>query len=157
MSFAGFWIRFVASLLDLAIWNVSLYPLEQALTAWFGLSPLGQQLLGFGLEMVCLYVYYVEIPLRWGTTPGKRLFGIYVVDRATGALFSRKQALKRFLGYLPSYGLIGCGFLMVLFHPQKIALHDWIAGTVAIRRKKARRDFTRDSGPTVPVKTDGAH
>ncbi|NDF13850.1 RDD family protein [bacterium] len=143
MKPAGFWIRFAASILDLAFWNLALYPFEQGLSAVFGLSPLGQQILGFGLEVICLYLYYVEVPLRWETTPGKRLFGICVVDRRTGLLFSRKQAVKRFLGYLPSYALIGCGFLMVLFHPQKIALHDWIAGTVAIRKRKGTPDLSR--------------
>jgi uncharacterized RDD family membrane protein YckC len=154
MRFAGFWIRFAASILDLALWNLILYPFEQGLTALLGLSPLGQQILGFVLELLCLYLYYVEVPLKWGTTPGKRLFGIYVVDRQTGEPCSRKQAIKRFFGYLPSYGLIGCGFLMVLFHPQKVALHDWIAGTAAVRRKGR---ISRDSDPKAPAKTDEAH
>lgn len=154
MNYAGFWIRGVASLLDLMAWNLVLYPVEQGFTAALGLSPLGQQITGFGLELVCLYLYYVEVPLKWGTTPGKRVFRIYVVDRLTGEPFSRKQAVKRFLGYLPSYGLIGCGFLMVLFHPQKVSLHDWIAGTLAIRRKSW---ISPGSDPKAPAKTDGAH
>jgi uncharacterized RDD family membrane protein YckC len=48
---------------------------------------------------------------------------------------SRKVLLLRLIGYVFSYLAIGCGFLMVLFHPRKLGLHDLFSGTASIRKK----------------------
>jgi pSer/pThr/pTyr-binding forkhead associated (FHA) protein/uncharacterized RDD family membrane protein YckC len=66
---------------------------------------------------------------RWGTTPGKRLLGLYVcdLDGRVGIPFSR--ALLRWVGYLLSSIPLGLGFLMPFFTERKRALHDFVAGT----------------------------
>lgn len=70
---------------------------------------------------------------QWGgTTPGKRLVGIKIVDSKGYKDISNKQAITRSLGYIPSTLLFGIGFLMVLFRKDKRALHDLLADTVVI-------------------------
>jgi len=86
----------------------------------------------FGLS----YWYYVSRQVRTGTTFGKKLFNIYVISEKTGEFMTRKQALIRLFGYVFSYVMVGCGFLMVAFHPRKQAFHDLMAGTLSVRRFK---------------------
>jgi len=147
MRFAGFWIRFWAHWIDFIAWNAVEYGLEWGITKVLNLDALGEQIAGVALTLLIVYLYYVEIPVRKRTTPGKRLFGVRVFDRNTGMPFSRKQAIVRTASYLLSYAPAGAGFLMVLFHPSKLALHDLIAGTASLRKVK------EVSGPTVPLRT----
>ncbi len=136
MNYAGFWIRFGAHIIDFVLVNAVELGLEYGISIPLGFSAVLQQVLGVILSLGLCYYYYVELPQKRGTTLGKQVFGIYVVDATTGENFSRKQAVKRLFGYLLSYAIVGCGFLMAAFHPQKRGLHDLIAGTVSIRKKK---------------------
>lgn len=142
MNYAGFWIRSIAFLIDLILWNlISLIP--QYGLAWvFNLSAFNEQMLGEVLSFVVLIGYYCWYQPKKGTTPGKQLFSLYVVSEKTGANPTRLQSLVRLLGYLLSTVIFGCGFLMAAFHPQKKTLHDLIAGTAVIRRKKTTSPIT---------------
>ncbi len=137
MIFAGFWIRFAAHWIDFILWNGVEFSLEWLITAAFGLGGLGEQVVGVLLTLGIAYLYYVEIPIRRGSTFGKQLFGIQVLDRKTGCRMNRKQAVIRTASYVFSYLLVGAGFTMVLFQPQKLGLHDLIAGTASLRKKKS--------------------
>ena len=139
MNYAGFWIRLAAHLIDFILLNAVEVALEYGLSLPLGLSAVSQQALGVLLSLALCYFYYVEIPMRRGTTLGKQVFGIYVLDAKTGNNFTKKQSIARMFAYLLSYAIIGCGFLMAAFHPQKRGLHDLIAGTVSVRRKKGEK------------------
>jgi uncharacterized RDD family membrane protein YckC len=137
MTYAGFWVRTLAFLIDLLIWNI-LGLIPQYLLTWmFGLSAFNEQILGEVLSLFILFGYYVWYQSKTGTTPGKRIFSIYVIDEKTGLYPSKKQCLGRLFGYLISAVILGCGFLMAAFHPQKKTMHDLISGTACVRRKKA--------------------
>ena len=160
MNYAGFWIRAIAYLIDFILINAVEYGVEEGLCTLLGIGAFGQQILGVFLSLIFYYLYYVEIPQKRGTTFGKQIFGIYVVDQKTGAIFSRKQAVVRVFGYLISFIILGCGFLMVAFNPTKQGLHDLLAGTISVRRKKGSvvdAETISASDPTTPEKTDGAH
>jgi uncharacterized RDD family membrane protein YckC len=135
MKYAGFWIRFAAHLIDFTLLNAVEVALEYGISLPLGLSAVVQQVIGVILSLGLCYVYYVVIPMRRGTTIGKQVFGIYVLDASTGFKFTKKQAIGRMFAYLLSYAIVGCGFLMAAFHPQKRGLHDLIAGTVSVRRR----------------------
>lgn len=150
MMFAGFWIRLAAHLIDFILLNSVEYGLETLVTHALGLSAVAQQGVGVVLTLGLCYFYYVEIPMRRGTTFGKQIFGIVVIDAKTGGLFTRKQATIRFCSYLISYAMVGCGFLMAAFHPQKRAFHDLLAGTVCIRRKKILPQVDEETETTPP-------
>ena len=141
MKYAGFWIRLAAHLIDFILLNTVEVALEYAISLPLGLSAVIQQVVGVILSLALCYFYYVEIPMRRGTTIGKKIFGIYVLDARTGLIFTKKQAIARLFAYLLSYAIVGCGFLMAAFHPQKRGLHDLIAGTVSVRRKKGEAAF----------------
>lgn len=69
-----------------------------------------------------------------GASPGKKLLGLVVCDDKGRVGLSLGRALLRYLGYIASSIPLGAGFLIPLFHPQKKALHDLIAGTYVGRR-----------------------
>jgi uncharacterized RDD family membrane protein YckC len=68
----------------------------------------------------------------WGTSPGKRLLRLRIVDADTLAPMSRRQALLRTVGYLLTFAICGAGFLWIFFNPKRQALHDRIANTAVI-------------------------
>jgi uncharacterized RDD family membrane protein YckC len=137
MIYAGFWVRALAFLIDLLLWNL-LGLIPQYALAWvFKLSAFNEQILGEVLSLFVLYGYYVCYQTKTGTTPGKQILSIYVVSEKTGLSPTRGQSLVRLFGYLVSAIILGCGFLMAAFHPQKKTLHDLFAGTACIRKPKA--------------------
>jgi uncharacterized RDD family membrane protein YckC len=136
MIYAGFWVRAVAHLIDFVLLNAVELALEYGISTPLHLSTFAQQGVGVVLFIGIWFWYYCRYQVTTGTTIGKKLFSIYVVDERTGQFLSHQQAIIRTLGYLVSYAIIGCGFLMAAFHPQKRALHDLFAGTVSVIKTK---------------------
>ncbi|MDR5777864.1 RDD family protein [Caballeronia sp. LZ065] len=68
----------------------------------------------------------------WGTSPGKHVLRLRIVDADSGAPMTVRQALLRTMGYLLTFATCGAGFLWVLFTSRKQALHDRIANTVVV-------------------------
>jgi uncharacterized RDD family membrane protein YckC len=153
MKYAGFWLRFLAHLIDFILLNAVEVGLEYAISLPLGLSAVVQQAIGVILSLGLCYFYYVSIPMKHGTTLGKKIFGIYVLDARTGFVFTRNQAIIRMFAYLLSYATLGCGFLMVAFHPQKRGLHDLLARTVSVKFKKDEEPIRKLVLKPLPMKT----
>lgn len=136
MTYARFWPRFAAHLIDFILINAVEYGLEWAISTPLGVSAFAEQVIGVVISLILSYFYYIELPVKKGTTLGKRYFDLYVVDVNTHQLMTKKQAMLRLLGYVASYAIVGCGFIMAIFHPEKRALHDLIAGTICVKMKK---------------------
>ena len=153
MIYPSFWIRVLAHLIDFVLLNLVEVGLEYGISLPLGIGDVVQQIIGVILSFILAYVYYVEIPMRRGTTFGKKLFDIYVVDIHTGENFSKRQAIIRLFSYLLSYAIVGCGFLMAAFHPRKLCLHDLIAGTICVRRKKGEENALGTEELQVPELT----
>ncbi len=149
--YAGFWVRFVADLIDSTGLTVLSFIAEAAVLGffylvwgiiqseplpsfWSAFDPFVMQVLNMGLYFCLCFPYYVIGHQRWGTTLGKRIFGVYVVNRADLGSLTLGQSVSRYLGYFVSALPIGAGYTMAGFHPEKRALHDLIAGTISIRR-----------------------
>jgi uncharacterized RDD family membrane protein YckC len=64
----------------------------------------------------------------WQASPGKRLFGLRVTDRA-GARPGAGRIVLRFVAGAPSWLLLNLGHAMAAWTPGKRALHDYLAGT----------------------------
>jgi uncharacterized RDD family membrane protein YckC len=77
---------------------------------------------------------YVEIWRRTGTSPGKRLFRLWIVDDATGGRPSGAQGWKRQLGYLFTVLALGLPLLGMFRDPARRPFHDRLAGTRVVRR-----------------------
>jgi uncharacterized RDD family membrane protein YckC len=68
----------------------------------------------------------------WGTSPGKRVVRLRIVDADSHEPMTRRQALLRTIGYVLTFTMCGAGFLWVFFNPRRQALHDRIANTVVV-------------------------
>ncbi|MBS2026831.1 MAG: RDD family protein [Deltaproteobacteria bacterium] len=84
------------------------------------------------LAGVVLLVYSALFHGMGGRTPGKRLFGIRLVD-GTGRPPSLARSLIRAILSLVSLGALGLGYLLALFTRRRRALHDALSGTYVVR------------------------
>jgi len=73
-----------------------------------------------------------------GRTPGKRLVGIVVRDRA-GEVPGMGRATLRFAGRFATLATLLLGWLLILVTGRRQSLHDLIAGTVVVVDDRAPR------------------
>ena len=153
--YAGFWIRFVAFVVDSIIVSVivgpiaaALYEKPDAIAVMTGLLSAEQlpdalaQLLvllrpaGVGDVLLNVVVPAAGVVAFWmyrSATPGKMVTRTRIADAATGGPPTKQQCVVRYLGYFVSIFGLGLGFLWVAFDRRKQGWHDKIAGTVVIR------------------------
>ncbi len=154
VKYAGFFIRLVASFFDTLFLAVPLGIVVYFLSGgeWFDIGTYwhNMQLAAAGdpralstqpktdmrwemLFEISVLIVTVVFWDKWGgTTPGKRMVGIKIVDAKTLEDITNKQAITRSFGYIASTLPFGIGFLMILFRKDKRALHDLLADTVVI-------------------------
>jgi len=137
-EYAGFLVRLLAALLDLFFLAVvQLFMLLLIEPRFFYMPQIylaGQASLGvylFGSLSAWLYSAIFECS-AWQATPGKRLLGIRVMNERGEALSFWLTSL-RFVGKVISVGLLGVGFLLILFTPRKQALHDLLVGSLVVQ------------------------
>ena len=133
---SGFWIRLLAWFID----SIALIATELAVVA--ALPGLSLTRYWDGSEFMWIFneisfflaiAYYTLAVSLFSTTIGKRLLGLYVLRR-DGSKIGFPKAFSRYLAYIPSYLLLGIGFLMIGFSRDKRGLHDRICDTVVIKR-----------------------
>lgn len=74
---------------------------------------------------------------RYGTTPGKLLLELRVVDAESGGRPGVVQAILRYIGYFVSALPLGLGFVWIAFDDRKQALHDKLARTRVVAIEEA--------------------
>ena len=146
MKYAGFWVRFVAWLIDaliVAILQSSLAPLIafgfiQPWYWWvnsFSNEPdvLGLWFVGTGGLLLILIAgaYFVAFWVWRGQTPGKMAMGIRVVS-AEGLTFTTEKALLRYLGYVVCCVLWLIPFLWVTIDSRRQGIPDKFARTYVV-------------------------
>jgi uncharacterized RDD family membrane protein YckC len=135
-SYAGFWLRVAASLIDTVLVLLITVPL---LLAVYGGSPALMSSSGFAAIPNLLISYVapaIAVIAFWvarQATPGKMVFGARIVDARTGNSLTVRQSIGRYLGYFVSTIPFGLGLIWVAFDPRKQGWHDKLAGTVVVR------------------------
>lgn len=136
-SYAGFWLRFAAYILDNALvyigTGLSLFVLglmfAPPAVGWRGLWTHGMIL----APLVPWLYWAVMESSPYQATFGKMLLGLKVTDER-GRKISFARATIRYWSKMLSALLIMAGFLMIGFTPRKEGLHDIIAGTLVVKR-----------------------
>lgn len=144
--YAGFWRRFMATIVDgiilwIVVW-VATFALQDVLPIameegrvsddlwrWFVISIATQ--LAVSLVIGWLYCAGFESS-SWQATPGKRLLRVAVTDLAGGRI-SFARASGRYVAESLSSALFLIGYLVQLFTERRQALHDVLAGTLVVR------------------------
>ena len=124
---AGFWIRFVAFLID----GIISYAVPEYVFAPLVLSvyPLDWDIIG----LIVVASYETIGVSVWSTTIGKRILRLYVL-RPDGSRVGPGRALARYFAVNLSILLLGIGCIMVGLRRDKRGLHDLICDTVVVKR-----------------------
>jgi len=155
--YAGFWIRFVASVIDSILIMILILPMMKYFfgthistsNSFFNsqglqshqfesmtmLSPMGQ-LVYFLLILVVVMLFWIYR----SATPGKMMLGLKIIDAKTGGTITTGQAIGRYFGYYLSCLFFALGFIWAGFDRRKQAWHDKLAGTLVVysENKKSR-------------------
>jgi uncharacterized RDD family membrane protein YckC len=91
---------------------------------------------GWMLTLLAFFVNEVALPLLFGKTLGKWLFGLSIVSDTGEAVSLGKILLRNVFGYLLVLATFGIGFIVAAFGSRGKTLHDIISGTVVIRGTK---------------------
>jgi uncharacterized RDD family membrane protein YckC len=147
IEYAGFWIRFLASLIDTLLTLAITLPLLYAVYGadYFDIdmeqsSPRG--VVDFLLSVVFPIVAVLVFWFYRSATPGKMVFSIIIVDARTYQKPSTAQFIGRYFAYILSSLPLCLGFLWVAFDKRKQGWHDKLAKTVVIYRKTAQAGST---------------
>lgn len=147
---AGFWMRFVAALIDVVALMVGGTIIGYIIALIIGgtvrivygpLDAVGYESLKTITKIICfiigiilnwLYFTLLETSLKQAT-PGKMALGLIVTD-LNGDIISSDKANKRYWCKYLSTMILCIGYIMAGFTQKKQALHDIMAGTLVVRK-----------------------
>lgn len=138
--FGGFWLRFVAYVIDAVILNIVGFIVRLLLSSVMGVQTPSSS----GFDTVTITTGFVGLVVAWlyfafqesseaGATLGKRILGLRVVRGIDGSRLTFARATGRFLAKFVSAFILLIGYIMAGFTERKRALHDMIADTVVIK------------------------
>jgi len=148
----GFWKRFIAAMIDLAIVvpaallitllaskiggvhlppsNLRVLDVDMWIDLVLATDP--ALLMGMILMLAIGMIYLLVFQIVLGRTLGMRVLGLKIID-VYGERPSPARCAVRCVGYLASIATLFLGFLWMGFDSEKRALQDWIAGTYVIK------------------------
>jgi uncharacterized RDD family membrane protein YckC len=133
-AYGGFWIRFLAYVVDVLIVGAGCFVVAVA-------AGLAGEVFGLLATLVILFgpiLYFVAMQASARqATYGKALVGLRVADSG-GNRISFLRSLGRELAKLISAFPLMIGFLLAAFTKRKQALHDMVASTVVVRDSPGR-------------------
>jgi len=152
VRYAGFWIRFVAFIIDTIIVSLFVGPLlwkiygseyfqdyVDLLQGRIDLTADRPMFAGPADMFVSLVLPAIAIVIFWiarAATPGKMVLSLKIVDANTLAPLSTTQSIGRYLGYYVSMFGMMLGFLWIAFDARKQGWHDKLARTVVIHQRR---------------------
>lgn len=153
---ARFFRRLVATWIDMAVfcslcailafpvasvihWSAVPTNLEEVTSAVSDASWISRASGVLGMWIALWWCYFVVGWGLLGATPGKWLMGITVTDHKGRCPIGISRAVMRIFGYAVSSITLGLGHLFVFFRSDRRALHDILAGTRVVRRRRGQR------------------
>jgi uncharacterized RDD family membrane protein YckC len=144
--YAGFWLRFVAWILDALVTGVAGCFIGGCIGGAIGAAgglrhgpggpglPIGAQLPIQLMNLVVGWLYFALMESGpWQATLGKKALGLVVTD-LEGRRISFARATGRHFGKLLSALILLIGYIMAGLTERKQALHDMMASTLVVRR-----------------------
>ncbi|QQS33200.1 MAG: RDD family protein [Acidobacteriota bacterium] len=134
---APFPLRIAAASTDyILVFSVPLLALVIADALSDRANPPSVGLWGWLLTLIVFVVNSIALPLIFGRSVGKWLFGMTIVSDAGGPLSLGKVIVRNVFGYLLIPATLGIGFFIAGISSKGRALHDLIAKTVVVRGSK---------------------
>ncbi len=157
-EYAGFWIRFLASVIDSILYALILAPVirvfykpevkeivipsaEQLNLSFFidnflKFDSLPDFIFSFVVPVLITIIFWVYK----SATPGKLITKLEIVDAKTAEKPTTSQFIIRYFGYYLSTIPLFLGFLWIVFDPKKQAWHDKISKTVVVQKKITKEE-----------------
>ncbi len=134
-SYAGFWIRTGAAVIDSMLLLLLIVPILSAIygEAYWSSESLFQGTWDVLLNYIFPAIVVVTFWIYKSATPGKLLLKLSIVDAKSGGQPRTQQFVIRYLGYFVASIPLFIGILWVAFDPRKQGWHDKLAGTVVVR------------------------
>jgi uncharacterized RDD family membrane protein YckC len=144
VRYGGFWIRFVAFVIDWLIVSVVVWPVAGIIALGIGVAGGAVRMPRVGVGLVRgIAVETLAICAAWiyeaamessskQATLGKMALGLKVSDEQ-GQRISFARATARYFSKIISFMILWIGYIMAGFTARKQALHDMIAGTLVTR------------------------
>lgn len=151
-EYAGFWSRLLASLIDSVLVGVVIVPILLAVYGpeYFDGKSLLAGPLDFLLSWVLPAIAVIVFWIHRDSTPGKMALGMRIADATTGAHPTTGQYVGRYFAYYVSMLPLFLGFLWVAWDARKQGWHDKLAGTVVLRRIRAKESPAFRAFDTLP-------
>ena len=158
LQYVGFWIRFVAFLIDSVVASIIISPLVVMIAGEVDLSGYDmedpQQLMelltrlsiNLSFDMTLMGVAVILFWIYRSATPGKMVFSAIIIDAQHGGKPTPVQLIIRYLGYFINLFALGLGFVWIGLNDRKQGWHDKMAGTVVVKSKvvkSKRKSVTR--------------
>jgi uncharacterized RDD family membrane protein YckC len=122
VTFGGFWIRFVALIIDAIILGIVIGVLSSVSASMV--------YVGYVLEIAYFAVCWGFL----GQTIGMMPFGLKIVRNADGGKLTWGNVILRLIGWYISGLVFALGFIWAAFDSRTRGWHDMIGGTVVIRQ-----------------------
>lgn len=128
-EYAGFWIRFVAMLIDTVAVSVVIAVIY-ILTATLGSVDFKSI---EGIVDIAVIAIVIAMWVWFGATPGKMVLNLTIIDEVTGKPPSFLKCIIRYVGFLLAIMMLFVGVLWIFFDTKKKGFHDHLAGTAVIK------------------------
>ena len=144
VRYGGFWIRFVAVIIDGILVGIVVWPVALLMTVAIGLAGHSVSMPGIGINLVSVVVRLAFSALaKWiyeasmesssrQATVGKMALALKVTDLEGKRISFARASGRHFAKYISGMILL-IGYIMAGFTERKQALHDMIAGTLVQR------------------------
>ena len=153
--YAGFWLRFVAYVLDAIILGVFTIPIMIGAAVLMGVGSVISSLPrngdpfenGFppifalfmlvfvGVAFVGGWLYHALLECsEWQGTAGKRIVGILVTDMGNARVTFARATGRYFAKFISGMIPLGIGYIIAGFTEKRQAIHDMLAGTLVLRK-----------------------
>ncbi len=139
--YGGFWLRFVAYIIDAVIMNIAGGVIGAFVGVGIGAMGAGSEVVtastigAGGLSLLVNWLYSAMLESSsWQATVGKKALGLVVTDESGGRIgFGR--ATGRYFGKILSSLILLIGFFMIGWTQRKQGLHDKLAGTLVYKAR----------------------
>jgi uncharacterized RDD family membrane protein YckC len=141
-QYAGFWMRIWAALIDITLIAMIVVPI---LLLIYGPGYFDSSQLLMGTTDLLIVGVFPTIAVLWfwfkkQATPGMLAIRAKIVDARTGQPATPTQLAGRYLAYFISAVPCGLGFLWIALNRRKQGWHDFLSGTVVVRKVKTETE-----------------
>jgi uncharacterized RDD family membrane protein YckC len=135
ITYAGFWIRVLASSIDSILILMITLPLLIGIygTGYFDSTHKYLDILDFLISWLLPAIAVIIFWICKSATPEKLITKTKIIDQKSGGKLSIVQSLVRYFSYYISILPLFLGIIWVAFDKKKQGWHDKIAGTVVVK------------------------